>query len=115
VTTPEGAGLHLPMSNRLPVGPGSRGGQWHDPEYRTAYHRAWKRSHPEYRERERLRMARKRAQDRGNDPADIVLSPSFPRPLPLPAMLCSCDSCSCASPVVAVCGFCRDGLHEAAS
>lgn len=43
------------MENRLPVGPGSRGGRWHDPEYRRAYFRAWRAEHPEYRERDNLR------------------------------------------------------------
>jgi hypothetical protein len=40
-----------------PTGPGSRGGHWHDPEYRRAYWRAWRAAHPEYREREARRRA----------------------------------------------------------
>ena len=48
-----------PMSNRLPVGPGSRGGLWHLPEFRSAYWRAWRAAHPEYRERERRRTQRR--------------------------------------------------------
>jgi hypothetical protein len=98
------------MENRLPVGPGSRGGSWHDREYRNAYHRAWRANHPEYRERERLRRARKRAQDRNEDPADIVSPAAFPRPLPLSAVHCVCE-CGCREHVVVVCGFCRSGTH----
>jgi hypothetical protein len=44
-----------PMSNRLPVGPGSRGGHWHEPAFRAAYFRRWRQEHPDYREDERLR------------------------------------------------------------
>ena len=97
------------MENRLPVGPGSRGGSWHLDEFRRAYHRAWRAAHPDYREREALRGARKRAHDRG-DPADTVL-PSFVRPLPLSAVHCVCE-CGCREHVVVVCGFCRDGQHR---
>jgi hypothetical protein len=43
------------MHNRLPVGPGSRGGHWHDPAYRAAYFRRWRTEHPQYREDERRR------------------------------------------------------------
>ena len=43
------------MVNRLPTGPGSRGGKWHDPEWRKEYYRLWRKAHPEYRERERQR------------------------------------------------------------
>jgi hypothetical protein len=91
-------------------GAGSRGGQWHDPDYRRAYHRAWRAAHPEYREREQRRMARQRARELGHDPADIVVSETYPRPLPLPQVHCVCE-CGCAEYVVVVCGFCRDGLH----
>ena len=97
-----------PMSNRLPVGPGSRGGSWHDPEFRRAYHRAWRSANPDYRERERLRKARERARVKG-DPAGTVLSD--PRPLPLAAVHCVCE-CECREHVVVVCGFCRDGQHR---
>jgi hypothetical protein len=45
-----------PMHNRLPVGPGSRGGSWHRPEFRAAYWRRWRQAHPEYRDRERQRL-----------------------------------------------------------
>lgn len=43
-----------PMANRLPVGPGSRGGRWgkHPP---PEYYRLWRAAHPEYMERERRR------------------------------------------------------------
>jgi hypothetical protein len=95
------------MKNRLPVGPGSRGGSWHDPEYRAAYHRAWRAAHPEYRERERLRRAR----GRSSTPADIVVPATYPRPLPLSAVTCVCE-CGCAESVVVVCGLCRDGHHQ---
>jgi hypothetical protein len=98
------------MENRLPTGPGSRGGKWHNAEYRREYHRAWRLAHPEYRERERLRRARKRAQDIGLDPADIVVLATFPRPLPLPTNSCGC-TCLCTEPIVSICGFCRDDIH----
>lgn len=97
--------------NRLPTGPGSRGGRWHEPEHRRAYHRAWRSAHPEYRERERLRRARARARDSSLGPADIGAATAFPRPLPLPASSCACP-CGCAEAVVRVCGFCRDGIHR---
>jgi len=106
-----GAGSDDGMRNRLATGPGSRGGQWHDPEYRRAYHRAWKAAHPEYREREALRRARQRARATGSDPADILVSPAFPRPLPEPAVHCAC-ACDCREHVVIVCGFCREGMCE---
>jgi hypothetical protein len=100
-----------PMENRLPVGPGSRGGRWHEPDYRLAYQRAWRAAHPEYRERERLRRARERAR-RNGDPADIVDAPSYPRPLPVAAHRCICD-CGCRNEVpVVACGMCLSGLHE---
>lgn len=52
-------GLNLPrMSNRLPVGPGSRGGTYHqDP---AGYFRRYRREHPEYRRREVERKSRAR-------------------------------------------------------
>lgn len=100
------------FANRLPVGPGSRGGRWHDPEYRRAYHRAWRAAHPEYRDRERLRRARERAREARQDPADIVDLTTTPRPLPGPAHRCPCD-CGCRNEVPAVaCGFCLMGEHE---
>ena len=95
------------MENRLPVGPGSRGGRWHEPDYRAAYHRAWRAGHPEYRERESLRRAR----DRSSDPAGVVVGASFPRPLPEPAVTCVC-ACGCRESVVVFCGWCRDGQHS---
>ena len=83
------------FANRLPVGPGSRGGAWHNPEYRREYQRAWRAAHPEYREAERLRRARERAR-RNGDPAGIeaVASNGYPRPLPSAAQPCRC-SCGC--------------------
>lgn len=106
-----------PSARSTPTGPGSRGGRWHEPEYRAAYHRAWRAAHPEYRDREALRRARKRAQESGGDPAGIVSAPEFPRPLPAPDAnaTCSCPcGCSNTVPVVA-CGMCLTGLHEEAS
>lgn len=50
-----------PMGNRLPVGPGSRGGHWHELEYRAAYYRRWRADHPEYRYREQQRRRRHHA------------------------------------------------------
>ena len=101
---------HSPRNT--PTGPGSRGGRWHEQEYRNAYHAGWRAANPEYRERERLRMARKRARDRGMDPADIVAPSSFPHPLPSPALPCPCGcGCSMTVPIVA-CGFCLSGEHE---
>jgi hypothetical protein len=102
-----------PMENRLPVGPGSRGGRWHEAEFRRLYHAAWRAGHPEYRERERLRSARGRAR-RNGDPADIVVPNHYPRPLPEPAVTCGC-ACGCREPVVTRCGFCRDGIHTEVS
>ena len=82
-----------------PTGPGSRGGRWHDPEYRRAYHRAWRAAHPEYRDRER----RRRRMARGLDPAGTVRIPA-----PLPPAVGPCSACG--DPMVLVCGFCREGM-----
>lgn len=101
------------MANRLPVGVGSRGGQWHKPEYRNAYQRAWRRAHGEYREREALRKARERARARGEDPTRIVDHPKFPRPLPVATIRCGCNACKCSNDVpVVACGMCLEGMHE---
>lgn len=102
-------------SRSIPTGPGSRGGHYHDPDYRREYHRAWRAAHPDYREREALRRARKRAQEAGQDPADILEAPRFPRPLPRPIanVPCECPDCSCSNTVpVVACGMCLSGLHE---
>ena len=100
------------MHNRLPTGPGSRGGTYHLPGVAAAYSRAWRAAHPEYRERERLRSARKRARDHGSDPADIAVAPAFPRPLPVAAVACICP-CGCRNEVpVVACGFCLMGMCE---
>ena len=95
------------MNNRLPVGLGSRGGRWHEIEYRRAYHAAWRASHPEYREREALRRSNARSSARG-DTAPSRLTPGV---LPEPAVTCVCE-CGCREPVVVFCGFCREGQHE---
>lgn len=95
-----------PMANRLPTGPGSRGGRWHIPEHRKAYYRAWRAAHPEYREREQLRRARARS----SNPADIVVAPHFPRPFPEALQPCECP-CGCHLELV-ICGLCSAGLHE---
>jgi len=95
------------MSNRLPVGPGSRGGRWHDPEFRRIYHSRWRAAHPEYREREALRRSNARSLARG----DIAPSRLAPGVLPEPAVTCVCD-CGCREPVVVFCGFCRTGCHN---
>ena len=100
------------FSNRLPTGLGSRGGRWHEPEWRRAYQRAWRAAHPEYREREALRRARQRARAAGQDPAGIVEPATFPRPLPPAAVACICD-CGCRNEVpVVACGMCLMGLCE---
>ena len=51
-------------SRSTPTGPGSRGGHWHEQEYRRAYFRAWRKAHPEYQERERRRSLLNKAIDR---------------------------------------------------
>jgi hypothetical protein len=95
-------GKEYPRSARsFPTGPGSRGGRWHDPEFRKQYHREWRAAHPEVRARERLRMWRKR---HGDEP--------MPEPKAMnPAEYCACN-CGCRSEVVTMCGFCREGLHK---
>ena len=98
------------MSNRLPTGAGSRGGHWHEPKFRRIYHQAWRAAHPEYREREALRKANKRAAARG----DVASSRLAPGELPEPAVRCVCD-CGCRESVVVTCGFCRTGLCEVIS
>lgn len=94
------------MENRLPTGPGSRGGRWHDPEYRRAYHRAWRASHAEYRDRDNVRRMNGKAAARG----DIAPSRLAPGELPEPAVSCVCG-CGCRERVVVFCGFCREGQH----
>jgi hypothetical protein len=98
------------MANRLPTGPGSRGGRWHEPEFRRIYHSAWRASHPEYREREALRRATSRSSARG----DIAPSRLAFGTLPEPAVTCVC-ACGCREPVVVFCGFCSEGMHQEAS
>ena len=82
----------------MPTGPGSRGGRWHDPEYRRAYYRAWRAAHPDYREREALRKAWGRSR--------VGLDERVQPHLPLPAVHCA----SCGIELVALCGFCRAGM-----
>jgi hypothetical protein len=100
----------MTMSNRLPTGPGSRGGHWHEPKFRRIYHRAWRLAHPEYREREARRRMDARAAARG----DAAPSRLAPGELPEPAVSCVCE-CGCRESVVVVCGFCRERLCEVAS
>jgi len=102
----------MTMENRLPVGPGSRGGTYHLPGNRNRYDRAWRAGSPEYREREKLRRARERAR-RNGDPADILESAHYPRPFPPSAQLCAC-SCGCAEPttVASFASWVRDGLDR---
>jgi hypothetical protein len=76
-------------SRSTATGPGSRGGRYHDPEYRREYDRAWRAAHPGYRDREALRRARERARERGEDAVEITEPPKFPRPLPLQAIACA--------------------------
>lgn len=94
------------FANRLPTGPGSRGGRWHEPAFRAIYHRRWRAAHPEYREREALRRSTTRAMARG----DIAPSRLAAGMLPEPAVHCVCD-CGCREVVVVCCGFCREGQH----
>jgi hypothetical protein len=95
------------MGNRLPVGVGSRGGHWHEARFRHEYQRAWRLAHPEYREREKLRTARRRGGPLF-DPAGTEVNSD--RPAPSPAVLCACG-CKCREAVVTVCGWCRSGQH----
>jgi hypothetical protein len=60
------------------TGPGSRGGRYlTDPEFRRAYHRAWRASHPEYRERDNRRLrelSRERALIRDRAAVDTLVT-----------------------------------------
>ena len=49
-------------SRSTPAGEGSRGGHWHEPAYRSAYYRQWRKDHPEYREREQQRSLKRSIQ-----------------------------------------------------
>jgi hypothetical protein len=105
------------FGNRLPTGPGSRGGRWHEKEYRNEYQRAWYAANPEYREREALRRARARAGRNGVTPADIVVPPHYPRPLPSPnsGLACKCGEpgCNCQNTILIIrCDMCMQGLHS---
>ena len=91
-------------------GPGSRGGTYHLPGVRAAYGRAWVAAHPLYRERERLRLLRRRAIARGEDPSLVFLPVRVLGSLPLAASLCLCP-CGCREEVVVECGMCAQGLH----
>lgn len=100
-------------SYSTPTGPGSRGGRWHDPEWRRAYHRAWRRAHPEYRIRDALRRLRERAVARGDDPTLVLgAHPKGVLPTP-PPIKCECPDCRCANEIMVVptCGMCQEGLH----
>jgi len=94
------------FANRLPTGPGSRGGRWHEPEFRRIYHQRWRAAHPEYRERDNLRRATVKASARG----DAAPSRLVAGELPEPTVTCVCD-CGCRERVVVFCGFCREGQH----
>lgn len=103
---PSAPGSAPGLGNRLPVGPGSRGGHWHEADYRRAYYRAWRAAHPDYRERERLRRTRSRVPAEPVPPLE-----SRHHGLPLPAVGCGCG-CGCSEAVVTVCGFCRENHHD---
>jgi hypothetical protein len=66
-----------PMANRLPVGEGSRGGHWHEPEFRAAWWVRYRREHPTYYQgdlnRRRLTHAMTRL-------ARVVAGGSYERP-----------------------------------
>jgi hypothetical protein len=92
------------FENRLPTGPGSRGGHWHEKNWRNEYQRIWRQTHPDYQERERLRLARRRGH---LFPADAVTHGVLP---PL-TVTCVCD-CGCLERVAVECGFCSVGIHR---
>jgi hypothetical protein len=96
----------------VPTGVGSRGGKWHLPAWRARYQRGWREANPEYRDRERLRMARTRATQRGEDPGLILARPARLPRLPDLVAACACV-CGCVAEIVRICGFCTAGLHEA--
>lgn len=100
-------------SYSIPTGPGSRGGRWHDPEWRKAYHRAWRRAHPEYRVREALRRLRDRAMARGDDPT-VILSAPLKGVLPASTVTCECPECNCTNEIMVIptCGMCQEELHD---
>lgn len=94
------------MPSERGFGPGSRGGQWHDPEFQARYHREWRAAHPEYRERERerARARRLRGEVRHVAPANVI---------PVLTAPCACPDCRCRNTVpVVACGMCLSGLHE---
>jgi len=95
-------------SRSIPTGPGSRGGRWHEREFRREYHRRWRANHPEYREREALRRARERARLRGED-ADTMTRLTRGT-LPILVARCACE-CGCTVEIVRRCEMCQDGLH----
>ena len=92
-------------SRSVPTGPGSRGGPWHEREFRNEYRRRWRLLHPEYRERERLRRYRARhGAEAAFSAARLAAVPS--------AVPCACLECMSQSIVTLVlCGFCRVGVH----
>jgi hypothetical protein len=111
MNAPPALGMMKRSGRSRPTGPGSRGGRYHEPEWRNGYKSAWVAAHPEYREREQLSHARSRARKRGEDPDLVIVPPTFPRALPEPAAFCG-HACGCREAVVMVCGFCREGLCE---
>jgi hypothetical protein len=66
-----------PMSNRLPVGPGSRGGHWHEQEFRAAYFRRWRKEHPGYYQND---LNRRRLTHAMTRLARVVAGGSYERP-----------------------------------
>ena len=42
-------------SRSTATGPGSRGGHWGDPTFRSAYFKRWRAEHPEYAQTDRSR------------------------------------------------------------
>jgi hypothetical protein len=64
-------------SRSIPTGPGSRDGHWHDPAYRAAYFREWRRTHPDYYERD---LNRRRLAHAFARLARVVAGGSYKRP-----------------------------------
>lgn len=66
-----------PMTNRLPIGPGSRGGHWHEKEFRAEYFRAWREAHPDYYRHD---LNRRRLNHAFTRLARVVAGGSYERP-----------------------------------
>lgn len=65
------------MSNRLPIGAGSRGGHWHEAAYRAAYFRRWRAEHPRYRDLDNQRRLLAHAVERARR---VVAGGPYARP-----------------------------------